>query len=481
VAGSLVRGSAKPPHKTWSSKLDMPEVVRLLEEPGCVLCRTGDGAEQTWLRWFEIENHTSVPVLLALRDSLGFCPAHARRLVLHYGPAVLRQPWEFTVRAAIARAEQLRDGREAPARPAPCPACQIRAASTQGAARTLADVVELPEIRDALPAQHGLCYPHLQQLLPKLPPATAATAADAVVVALAGPADPWSLLAAAAGSDVDAADRARFGRAAIADHHAEHTAGLRARDRLVADLAAGACPACHAAGRAGAEFLAWLCGDEHVTRGPTEQDAQLCPRHLYDTACLAGPRTWPVEIRRGGIQMRAAGLARAAAALAAAPPRPRRRGRPAQRGGGDSRVTPHETHRLAASAVLNDHSCRCCRVERSAAGRQLALLAASGDDRRVLRALDDGHGPCLRHAEQLAGQPGAEPFLRRLQTQLRQTEWELAEDARKQAWDTRHERRGREAGAWRRLPMMLDGSAYLGTSVDASGDAPARPGTPEPG
>lgn len=49
-----------------------------------------------------------------LRSSLGFCPAHTRRLIALGEPAVLRQPWEFVLRAAVGRTERLITAGEAP-------------------------------------------------------------------------------------------------------------------------------------------------------------------------------------------------------------------------------------------------------------------------------------------------------------------------------------------------------------------------------
>jgi len=49
--------------------LDVLEVLRLLDEPSCVLCRIRDEADQVWLRWFVIENHTVPAALFAAQRS----------------------------------------------------------------------------------------------------------------------------------------------------------------------------------------------------------------------------------------------------------------------------------------------------------------------------------------------------------------------------------------------------------------------------
>jgi len=116
--------------------------------------------------------------------------------------------------------------------------------------------------------------------------------------------------------------------------------------------------------------------------------------------------------------------------------------------------------RAAAQQLIDDDYCRACQVSTSAA-RQQALLQACLQDSRVLRALEKSHGLCLRHGTQAAGSEAA-PILDRLLTQLQQAQWELQEDARKQAWDHRHEPRGHEQSTWRLLPALLDGDVFLG-------------------
>lgn len=131
----------------------------LLDADGCALCRGRDDAAETWLRWFEIEHHSDPGTLTALGNSLGFCPAHLRRLVALDKPAVLRRPWEFVLRAAIERVERLIATGKAPAL-SPCPLCASADARSQAAADALIAMVESPQMGEALKERHGLCYPH---------------------------------------------------------------------------------------------------------------------------------------------------------------------------------------------------------------------------------------------------------------------------------------------------------------------------------
>ena len=177
---------------------------------------------------------------------------------------------------------------------------------------------------------------------------------------------------------------------------------------LIADLADGSCPICRAAGREQARYLLWL-GQRCPERGPTADDLRLCARHLYDTRS-ADSRALSISAAAGREQ---------ALAFAA-----------------------------GARTLTDDRSCRACRASLDAEQRQLSLLHACLLDKRVLRAVEDAHGVCLRHAAEVAPDRDAGPVLFRLLTQLRQAQWELAEDAGKQAWDRlQHEPKGHEQDA----------------------------------
>jgi hypothetical protein len=425
------------------------DVVRLLEVGGCALCRVRDEAEQTWLRWFEIEHHSDAATLAALGNARGFCPAHTRRLVASDKPAILRRPWEFLLRAAIECAERLIATVDVPAA-APCPLCASADARTRAAGESLAAALEEPEAGAALRERHGLCYPHLQVLLPNLSAAQAAVAADAVRAGIAEDA-----LTTVTGIDPDAEHRSRLS-ALVAEH--DDPIGLPPAERLTADLDAGSCPCCRQIGRAETTYLAWLVAEED----PGDHDVALCPRHLHDAVRSARTRTRLVAARCAGVKARVEELAAAAQRLAGEQP-----DRPWPGRGILGRPRPDsltDRYRRAVGNIDGDHTCRACRTGALAGDRCLALVAACAHDRLVNAALERGHGLCLRHGERLAAQELAQGAVRRLATRLRQSAWEVHEDTLKQAWDLRHEPAGSETTVWRRVPTIVDGRAYLGLS-----------------
>jgi len=277
--------SMSPQHPDAAWDTDVPDVLRMLEQPGCVLCRICEEAARTWVHWFGMENHNDPALLRTLGESAGFCPAHTRRLIAATSARVLRPSLKFALGGAIGRAEQTvaGHGERKPRRQkaqARCPLCRVTAEREQAAVGDLAASLERPQVAAAIRDRGALCYRHLCQLLPGLSPAQVVAAAGAVA------------------------------------------------DRLA------------------------------------------------------------------------------------------------------------------------------------------TLPAGTPESRFMLAGYDpDAHGVCLRHAAEVAPDRDAGPVLSRLLTQLRQAQWELAEDARRQAWDRRHEPRGHEQDAWRRIPALIDGEVYLGTTA----------------
>ncbi len=424
--------SMSPQHPDAAWDTDVPDVLRMLERPGCVLCRICEEAARTWVHWFGMENHNDPALLRTLGESAGFCPAHTRRLIAATSARVLRPSLKFALGGAIGRAEQTvaRHGERKPRRQkaqARCPLCRVTAEREQAAVGDLAASLERPQVAAAIRDRGALCYRHFCQLLPGLSPAQVVAAASAVADRLATlPAGTPESRFMLAGYDPDALARVPY-----LDTHAltleEETGGTRPSParRLIADLADGSCPVCRAAGREQARYLLWL-GQRCPERGPAANDLRLCARHLYD-ARSADSRALSISAAAGREQ---------ALALAA-----------------------------GARNLTDDRSCRACRASLDAEQRQLSLLHACLLDKRVLRALEDAHGVCLRHAAEVAPDRDAGPVLSRLLTQLRQAQWELAEDAGRQAWDRRHEPRGHEQDAWRRIPALIDGEVYLGTTA----------------
>jgi hypothetical protein len=447
--------------------------------PSCPLCRTCDEATQVWLRWFLTENHSDPTLLRSLHDSAGFCPAHNRRLLAEAGPQVMRRPLEYALRGAADRLASLagiRDpGRRRRRRPAgSCPLCRVITERERAAGDDVAAAMVQRSGAGVPDDCAGLCFRHLVGLLPRFSEAQAAVAAEIVAgrLAVLRSEAPESLLVLA-GLDADALARIPYLTAHArqlreAPHAGYQSAGLGPASRLIADLVAGSCPACRAAGREQVRYLLWL-GDSLADGHPAAADLRLCSRHLldawhlYDDRASARTGAWLVSVVGASSHAQAVALTAAARQVLAAPRVGWRR-----RGGGSGShgngERPEEAYGAAARAMASERSCRTCRIGLDAERRQLSLLRACLLDAGVLRAVDDAHGLCLRHASVIAEDVNARPVLYRLVTQLEQAQWELDEDAAKRTWDRRHESKGREQNVWRRVPALIDGAVYLGVS-----------------
>ncbi|MGH3288559.1 MAG: hypothetical protein ACRDPD_28405 [Streptosporangiaceae bacterium] len=416
---------------------DVPDVLVLMGQPGCVLCRVRDDVAGTWARWFRLENHHDPELLDRLERSVGFCPAHTRRLLAEAGPRLLRQPLESTVRGARRRAEQIKVQprrawlRRRPA-PAPCPLCRVTRERERSAADDLATALGHPLVAAAIRDRGGLCVMHLLDLLPRLSsrvqvgPAAAAAAARLCTLVPGGAESRFML----AGRDPDA-----FARLPYLQIHVRQLevrpdrSGMNLAERLIADLVGGSCSGCRAVGRAQAGYLRWLDG-----AAPSAAVA-LCPRHLHDSQVTAGAGTRMVSASHAAARDQLMALASGTSTRSASPP------------------------------------CGACQAGEDAERHQLSLLRARLPDARVRRALDDAHGVCLRHAAVVAADRVAAPVVSRLVTQLLLAQRDLADDVVRQARDGRHELNDCEQDAWRRIPALVDGEVYLGLATWSSSPA----------
>lgn len=400
---------------------DVPDVLFLLGQPGCVLCRVRNDAAGTWVRWFRMENHHDPELLDRLERSVGFCPPHTRRLLAEAGARLLRQPLGSAVRGARRRAEQIkiqpRRGwlRRRPA-PAPCPLCRVTRERERSAADDLAAALGHPLVAAAIRDRGGLCVRHLLDLLPRLSsrvqvgPAAAAARLCALVP---GGAESRFMLA---GRNPDAFARLPYLKAHVRQLDAQtDRCRVHPADRLIADLVGDSCPACRAVGRAQARYLRWL------DRAVPSRTAALCPRHLHDSQVTAGAGTRVVSACHAAARDQLMALA------------------------------------AGTSARSADRPCGACQAGEDAERRQLSLLRACLPDAGVRRALDDAHGMCLRHAAVVAADRDAVPVVSRLVTQLLLAQRDLADDC--------------EQDAWRRIPALLDGEVYLGLATWSSSSA----------
>jgi len=443
------------------------DALHLLAPRGCALCAAAHDGVEAWARAFVGEARADLDAVDAVRDALGFCPVHTRRM--------LADPAASWVLPTVA-AEVVDEGRErlagglAGRRPggvAVCPACVRAARSAQIGAGLLARALADPRVSAAFTAAGGVCAPHLVDLAADAAAgrdgATARRSAsrvllerldraggrDGVTEPAGGPQALPGLLAALAGDDPDADRRAALvpvlAALATADDEAAAAGGGRAR-ALVA-LSRPTCPLCTAAAVAAWRYVAWLVGAAGTpARGepPARQDAVLCEVHLVDAVRVPGPRV-------GWLLAEAAAAARTVVARAADGPVARGRFRLGLR-------PPDPARGLG---------CRACSAAQTAHERTWALLDAVAADATLAEAARAAHGVCLRHGILTAAGhgPAGRLFGEILDGRLAMLGWDLREGLRLGRWDARFTPVGAEASAWRRATTLLDGRIDLGTPV----------------
>jgi hypothetical protein len=106
--------------------------------------------------------------------------------------------------------------------------------------------------------------------------------------------------------------------------------------------------------------------------------------------------------------------------------------------------------------------CPACRASEGAEEHHLDLLLRLLAQRPYAAAYETAHGVCLRHALLADGGAAGARMRGGLRARLSVVDWEIAEAARKRAWDARHERPGPEQTARLRLAALLDGATFLG-------------------
>ncbi len=434
-------------------RVPLAALVRSQEEafldlPGCPVCAYCLEAEEQFFRWFQIESFADPVVHARLRRSAGFCAPHERR-----GLRVQQlAPIPAIIHGAV---EQLSGTR--PER-GECPACASVRQACEHAQAMLSTVLEAPRLRARYAARDiGACVPHLTPSIASGDVARARVLAEKLRRDLTVN----QTLELVAGRDRDAAARAAL-RAALPGAPLADEPTSADAERAAWQL--DACPVCHAGGRAERRYLDWRRHEERADAVDLQQEpGVLCAVHLHDLGAVdadAGDRA-VARARERWLQELSGALKRW--------PPPPSRGR---------RLVRRERH--APARRFEVPFCPACRARDGAERRHLDLLIRLLAQRPYAEAYEATHGVCVRHA--IAAGEGAAATLVRgaLRARLAVIDWEIAEAARKQGWDARHERPGAEQTARLRLAGLLDGATFLGgpahrDAVRAAGSDAAAP------
>jgi hypothetical protein len=433
------------------------EASRWLEGGGCPACRAAAATEDRYDSAFVTEQYWDVHTLLALGASLGFCPAHTRRLVARSeAPFVMRTVYEHVTGVALERLER----RRAAVPLAACPACLSREGAAERAIWVVTTVLEDSAFSDAFAAAGGFCFPHAAGALAYANEATAAVVIETLHNALSV-ADGSEALARLVGCDRDAPVRRRLrerlrttaSEAARGDHRTSRSA-------LAARLQLDACPVCVTGALTEERYLAWLGETARDAAGRSTLEVEglwLCPRHLADIAAEApGAAEWIGGLLGTAIREAAADCAVRVSTLP-----------PASVAARLLTQRPRRLLRQAITPLVYSRWCRACHGVSGAERRELDLLHAAMHDRVLAATYDDSHGLCARHAEALDSVAAAGNLGRVAAARLRVLAWELAEAGHRSSWSRRFALPGAEATAWLRTAGHLDGWVFLGGPAEA--------------
>ena len=77
------------------------EMLSVLSESGCFLCREERKAEKLFFTWFVIESHGQRETLECLKQAHGFCTRHTRMLLACVPSSIVVSVYRFLVAAAL--------------------------------------------------------------------------------------------------------------------------------------------------------------------------------------------------------------------------------------------------------------------------------------------------------------------------------------------------------------------------------------------
>jgi hypothetical protein len=143
---------------------------QLRSTAGCAVCAIAARTVRRYLESLSWELVNDPDSRQRLRDSMGFCAAHARELGTVAGPAAVAILYEDLLRAFERELDAAPPRRFWGRQSAPaCPACAAEREQEELTLAVLADWIAEPVLAEAFRASPGPCRPHTLALLRRLP------------------------------------------------------------------------------------------------------------------------------------------------------------------------------------------------------------------------------------------------------------------------------------------------------------------------
>jgi hypothetical protein len=443
----------------------------LLATRGCPVCRSMREAEATFLRWLEIEGHTSGPMIAQLRVSLGFCPRHTRAILQRSTAAVVLSS---VLPYVVASAHRFTLDPGDTTSLTRCPACKTVEAREQNTLETLfrglVDADFVAEYR----RHGGLCLPHFLTAARVAPDHLLGPLTETIQDRLSAGIDTAESEGLLWPRDRDALTRSRR-RAALT----EPSGSESTLERLRAGATHDGCSLCRGMGLAERAYLEGLVATAHDANPPTDEPPRLCAQHQADVRVVDASAAraiaestlaaWRGELHQFSdtlAALPASGLGtRLTASLRAVREASHRR---AARAWSETTRSRRRERREAISRLTQSQRCTACSALASIEQRQIQLLTAALDDPLFAAAYRVSHGLCVHHLLSLPHEHRSDELSRVAGTRLAMLGWELDEARTKRAWSHQHETPGPELSGWLRALGQLDGRTFLGGQPKAT-------------
>lgn len=490
----FVRGLSREPRNDAGDPRDAKsyEAVHLLAalgRDGCPVCHDLGGHDRGYFFWFFNENYFEAHTLDGLTRSWGFCRGHAASLTRKVGGAY---QLAAVYRVLVSRLRAVLGHVASPPSRAHlpdvtlqtaslCPPCRSRRDLAERGVFWMARLLRDPEHVDRYAQPGLLCFPHLQDIIPRVSRPVLerllALHGDAMMSAFKSlNGEQAEREASAEGPPVTADAVARAVRLAVGHQGAAGFPALGDAGRSrgtrdpVADLLGvvsrgRGCPVCHAARRAWIEWGRWL--DGAIVDGRVVDDLlPTCPEHVSAFVQIDG-RGLTAAIASHALALTLHIIEEASKTLRS--PAPRYPGRPVTQLV-EALAGPRRRERQARAGLVRARPCPVCRRLAVAEDRTLSLLCVLAGDPAHRSTVERGYGLCVRHLCRAIALECPEAVRRTLieieAARLARLEWELEEALRKVAWECRPETVGAEGSAWRRAVVKFSGSLTEWTDVE---------------
>ena len=154
------------------------EMLSVLSESGCFLCREERKAEKLFFTWFVIESHGQRETLECLKQAHGFCTQHTQMLFSRVPPSIVVSVYRFLVSTALDEltfAEKILTGAIRAQRPdfnlksfIACPVCDRLKKNSDTLVFFLRKIWGDPDVRLAFEEHHPLHLRHFLQVADQL-------------------------------------------------------------------------------------------------------------------------------------------------------------------------------------------------------------------------------------------------------------------------------------------------------------------------